>query len=152
MTKPQFIIGCDPDAEANGVAVFKSGQLVKLANMNNAELVESIRSSVLQNDAYLFSIEDVMANQFVYARNVKASKAAQSKIAMHIGRCQQAQVELMRWLDLIGIRYVLHRPQKGNWSDNKPLFEKVTGWKARSNADTRSAAYFGYLEARKITC
>lgn len=88
-----------------------------------------------------------MANQFVYTRNEKASKAAQSKVAMHIGRCQQVQVELMRWLDHMGIAYRLHKPQRGNWSKDKTTFERVTGWSGKSNEDTRSAAYFGFLEA-----
>jgi hypothetical protein len=93
----------------------------------------------------IFSIENVMANQFVYARNQKASKAAQSKVAMHIGRCQQAQVELCRQLDRLEIPYVLHKPQRGNWSKNKALFQKITGWEGRSNEDTRAAAFFGWL-------
>lgn len=90
-----------------------------------------------------------MANQFVYSRNQKASKAAQSKVAMHIGRCQQVQIEIMQWLDALGVPYKLHKPQKGNWAKDKAMFERVTGWKGRSNEDTRSAAYFGFLEANK---
>lgn len=90
-------------------------------------------------------IEDVMTNQFVYRRNQKRSKAMQSKVAMSIGRCQQAQVELMRVMDFYGIEYHLFKPQRGNWAEKKDLFESVTGWDGRSSKDTRSAAFFGYL-------
>ncbi len=69
----------------------------------------------------------------------------QGKVGMSVGKCQQAQVELMRMLDFHGFKYELHKPQKGNWAKNKPLFEKATGWTARSNEDGRSASYFGYL-------
>ena len=68
---------------------------------------------------------------------------------MSIGRCQQSQSELMRFLDEYKIKYVLHKPQKNNWAKNKHQFEKVTGWVGRSNEDTRSAAYFGFLGLKK---
>ena len=140
-----IVIGIDPDADKHGVAAYYDGILCYLEMKNTAEIIDKILKSNFELSDYLFSIEDVMANQFVYARNTVSNKAAQSKIAMHIGRCQQAQVELMRWLDHYAIPYVLHKPQKGNWADNKEQFEKITGWTKQSNADTRAAAYFGYL-------
>lgn len=139
----KFVIGVDPDAQASGVATFNNGQLVRLETLDNVGIVQLAQT--MQNVS--FSIEDVMANQFVYSRNQQASKAAQSKVAMHIGRCQQAQVELMRWLDYLGVKYVLHKPTKSNWAKDKAKFEMLTGWKGRSNEDTRSAAFFGFLEA-----
>ncbi|NKI17420.1 hypothetical protein HCU74_08320 [Spongiibacter sp. KMU-166] len=93
----------------------------------------------------LFSIEDVMVNTFVYKRNRHASSAAQSKIAMQVGRVQQAQEELVRLLNHYGAKVVLQPPQRGNWAKNKRLFEQATGWTGRSNDDTRSAAFFGWL-------
>ena len=61
------------------------------------------------------------------------------------------QAEIMRELDSRGIPYELHKPSGGNWADNKVRFERVTGWKGRSNPETRSAAYFGYLAVMKAT-
>lgn len=141
-----IVIGIDPDAKASGVAVFYNGELLKLANCTTVEIVSELKNKASD---VLVSIEDVMANQFVYTRNQKASKAAQSKVAMHIGRCQQVQIEIMQWLDALGVRYVLHKPQRGNWAKDKTTFERVTGWSGKSNEDTRSAAYFGFLEANK---
>ena len=140
MVSVYTIVGIDPDADKHGVALYSNGELSDLKQLQLQDLV-----NYLWQIADLVSIEDVMANQFVYARNRSGSTANQSKIAMHIGRCQQAQVELMRMLDSRKIPYVLHKPQKGNWADNRELFEKITGWDKQSNADTRSAAYFGYL-------
>lgn len=139
-----IVIGIDPDAKASGVALFRNGMLIALYNLTTVGIVEMVR----QHFGVVVSIEDVMANQFVYTRNQKASKAAQSKVAMHIGRCQQVQVEIMQWLDALGVPYRLHKPQGGNWAKDKARFEKITGWRGRSNEDTRSAAYFGFLEAR----
>lgn len=137
-----IVIGADPDSEKFGVAVYRDGVLAELKMLQLFELVTLANGAPGET---LVSIENVMANQFVYTRNQKASKAAQSKVAMHIGRCQQAQVELMRMLDHYEIPYVLHKPQSGNWADKRELFQKITGWTGNSNPDTRAAAYFGYL-------
>ena len=145
MSREITVIGVDPDSKEHGVAFYRQGKLVGLYFMPLMELINIAQSEESEVTGVLVSIEDVMANQFVYSRNQHSSKAAQSKIAMHIGRCQQSQVELMRALDFMLIDYELHKPTKNNWAKNKPMFEKVTGWTGRSNEDTRSAAYFGYL-------
>jgi len=138
------VIGIDPDSEKYGFAGYLDGTLKHLEEIQLPQLVAKLLK-LKADHKVLVSIEDVMANKFIYGRNEKQSKAAQSKVGMSVGRCQQSQVELMRWLDYHGIAYKLHKPQKGNWADNKALFEKITGWKGRSNADTRSASYFGWL-------
>jgi len=145
----RVVVGIDPDSEKHGVAVYSNGVIHGLYSLCLPELMVMLKNGIVCGDEVSLSIENVMANQFVYARNQHSNKAAQSKIAMRIGRCQQAQVELMRWLDNYGIPYVLHKPQKGNWADKRELFERITGWNKQSNEDTRAAAYFGYLEASK---
>lgn len=144
-----FIYGVDPDSAAFGVAKYLDGLLIELCMLPLVELINSANARMQDGHDVLFSIENVLANQFVYTRNRKTSKAAQSKVAMSIGRCQQAQVELQRMLDHYKIPYVLHKPQSGNWADKRELFQKVTGWKGNSNPDTRSAAYFGFLALKK---
>lgn len=151
----RYIIGVDPDSKAHGVAIYINGKLEDLTTMPLVDIIDYIlqyrRGEVMGFDhSILFSIEDVMANQFIYARNVKESKAAQAKQAMHVGRCQQSFVELIRVLDHMEIKYVTHKPQKGNWAEteNKKQFEMATGWKKRSNEDTRSAAFFGFLACK----
>ena len=144
----KIIVGIDPDSERHGFAAYVDGKLTVCATATTAEIVMEHLPAWLDTGPVMFSIENVMQNQFVYARNQHGNKAAQSKIAMHIGRCQQAQVELMRWLDHYEIPYVLHRPQRGNWAKNKAQFERVTGWTGRSNEDSRAAAFFGFLALR----
>lgn len=143
MDIPDRVIGVDPDADRHGLSVFERGELKSLTTGRLSDVLELARAVPC-----LLSIEEVTANTFVYKRNDKGSRANVSKIAMAVGRCQQAQVELCRMLDQNQIPYVLHKPQSGNWAKNKALFEKVTGWTSRSNEDTRSAAYFGWLVAR----
>lgn len=142
-------VGVDPDSEAHGIGVYRDGELVVCASATTCAIILDHLPVWRECGDVVFSIENVLANQFVYTRNRQQTKAAQSKVAMHIGRCQQAQVELMRWLDRHQVPYVLHKPQSGNWSKNKALFERITGWTGRSNEDSRSGAYFGWLEARR---
>lgn len=139
-----IIVGCDPDSKKHGIAIYRGGKLASLMMANNVEIYQMFLVDGLE-EKVVFSIEDACANNFVYSRNNKGGKAVTSKIAMGVGRCQQAQVELMRWLEWCEVDYVLHKPQKGNWAKNKAQFEKVTGWTSQSNKDTRSAAYFGCL-------
>lgn len=140
----KITIGVDPDAKAHGIAEYRDGKLVMLTTANNVDLVLYLREL---SGSIVLGIEDVKSQGFVYGRNVQASKAAQSKVARNIGQCQQAQIELMNWLDRLGIKYKLYKPTKYNWAKDKERFERFTGWAKRSNEDTRSAAYFGFLAA-----
>jgi len=137
----KYSIGVDPDSDKMGVAIYIDG---KIDSLNNWRIVDFVGWLISCNDPVEVSIEDVMSNQFVYTRNQGASKAAQSKVAMHVGRCQQNQIELQRWLDHYDISYKLFKPQNGNWAKNKAQFEMATGWEGRSNEETRSAAFFGF--------
>ncbi len=139
------VVGLDPDSDKHGVAVFVGGVLKELLNLDLPGLRAWLDT---QRVPLLFSIEDVVSQSFVYVRNTKASKAAQSKVGVAIGRCQQAQVEVRRELDARGIQYRLFKPMSGNWADNKRMFEAATGWSGRSNSETRSAAFFGALAVR----
>lgn len=140
-----IVIGCDPDSDKHGLAVYMGGDLASLFNMQLHAIVEKYLRPCGKYDDALWVIEDVSANSFIYGRNTHSSKKVQSKIAMGVGKCQQAQVELVRMLEHHGIKYELHKPQRGNWAKNKAQFEKVTGWTGRSNEDTRSAAFMGWL-------
>ena len=142
----KIVIGIDPDSEKHGVAVYMNGTLIELTMLYGLDIVKKFdKINPMGSSNIIFHIENVMENQFVYKRNAQQNKSAQSKVAMHIGRCQQAQVELMRLLDAFELPYVLHKPQKGNWAKKKDIFELATGWTKQSNDDTRAAAFFGYL-------
>lgn len=148
--KNKLCIGIDPDSEAHGVAIYQGKELQTLSTMTLMEIQHYITKN--KNNIYAFVIENVMAYNFVYYRNAKNNNVkVTNKIAMHVGRNQQSQMELQRCLDYHGINYFLIKPCDGNWANNEELFKKITGWKKRSNRDTRSAAYFGFLYAKNIT-
>lgn len=147
MTKYKTVVGIDPDSEAHGVAIYKDGKLLELREWSLPEIVSRLLMGDYPN--MLFSIEDMAAKKCVYRGHSVKKARPQGEIGRRVGMCQQAQIELMRMLDSFGVPYKLHKPQSGNWAEtkNKPQFEQLTGWKKRSNKDTRSAAYFGWLEA-----
>lgn len=143
-------VGIDPDSEKHGVSIYRDDLLDELEQMSLVQIREWIArqpAPVAQN--LYFSIENVLAQNFVYSRNARSARAAHAKVALSVGRCQQAQVELMRELDAQGIPYELHAPTGHNWANNKAQFELNTGWEGRSNSDTRSAAFFGWLAIQR---
>ena len=140
-------IGIDPDSSAHGVAIYENKLLTHLKTLPLMPLLEEIKTAHAAPGGCLVAVEDVMRNKFIYRRNNQVSKAAQSTVAQHVGRCKQSQVELVRALEFYGINVELFKPQASNWAktENKAIFERITKWNRTSNADTRSAAFFGYL-------
>jgi len=137
------VVGIDPDTNKHGVAVYRGAELVELHNFALPDLRRWIDTQA--GVELLFGIEDVASQNFVYSRNARASKAAHAHVALSVGRCQQSQTEVIRELEDRGLKFVLIKPNAGNWADNKERFERMTGWTGRSNPETRSAAYFGFL-------
>lgn len=148
-------VGVDPDSEAHGIGVYRDGELVVCASATTCAIILDHLPVWREWGDVVFSIENVMANNFCYDIKLPKNTPAHTRKKIEqdrmrkTGRCQQAQVELMRWLDRHQVPYVLHKPQSGNWSKNKALFERITGWTGRSNEDSRSGAYFGWLEERR---
>ena len=144
------IVGVDPDSDRHGIAIYRDGQLCELHQMSLVDVRKWIETQPAPaSENLFFSIENVLAQNFVYTRNAKSRKAAHAKVALSIGRCQQAQAELMRELESQGIKFEVHAPTGHNWADNKDRFERQTGWSARSNSDTRSAAFFGWIACNR---
>lgn len=137
-------IGIDPDSKAHGVAIYSKGELKSLEQWTLPEIIKYIMQPCMKGQI-MFSIEDAKLKKCVYRQHSTAKARAQGEIGRRLGLCQQAQIELERVLESFAVPYVNHPPQKGNWANMKDMFETVTGWKGRSNKDTRSAAYMGYL-------
>lgn len=140
-----MIIGIDPDSKAHGVAIYEKGKLIDLKPMNLVELMGVFRANEHRNP--IVHIEDVNGVSASFtARDSKKNTNIKLKIASHSGMCKQAQIEVERMAEYYGIRVVKHKISSA-WKDarGKKMFEAATGWKGRSNEDTRSAAYFGML-------
>ena len=144
----KIIIGIDPDSKAHGVAIYRDGELVALKCMPLMELAFELRGNNIPLDSVEVHMEDVCANNAVFMKPKKsysgkdlAEVKARSRT---LGMVQQSQIELERVCEYYKIKVVKHKISK-MWKKDKAQFEKVTGWTGRSNEDTRSAAYFGWL-------
>ncbi len=141
---PEIIIGIDPDSDKHGVARYFRGELVVLERMNLMDMIPLIEFTKRCEYEIEFHLEDVCANNAIFSKPGVANQKANLAVARGIGKCQQSQVELERFLNYYNIKIVKHKISK-MWKKDKKQFEMVTGWKGRSNEDTRSAAYFGWL-------
>lgn len=141
------VIGVDPDSKAHGIAEYRDGTLIHLHMVTTVDLVLYLADLKRHASGLLCVIEDVKSQNFIYARNASKNKNVHAAVARKLGQNQQAQIELMGWLDHYGIKYKLVKPTRSNWAKDKSRFERLTGWTKRSNEDTRSAAYFGFLLA-----
>jgi len=142
----KIVIGIDPDSKAHGVAVYQDGELTSLANMDFMQIFRGlVRPYGSSPENYEIHIEDVNGVSAAFnARDKKTNINVKLKMAQHIGMCKQSQIELERLFEYYGVKVVKHKISK-MWKKDKSQFEKITGWSGRSNEDTRSAAYFGWL-------
>lgn len=146
----KIIIGIDPDSKAHGVAVYVGGHLNQLYSLTLPAFIGVLDFySDIDNDVEIH-IEDVCANNAIFRKGNGIN--VQQSIARRLGMVQQSQAEIERFVsgETYGnVKIVKHKISK-MWKKDKTQFEKVTGWTGRSNEDTRSAAYFGFLGLKKV--
>lgn len=147
----KIVIGCDPDAKAHGVAVYIDGGLCHLKSMNTIELYEYVKElpKTVKITSISAHIENVKGNNSVFMKPGRMDKKREAEAKARgrtLGLCQQSQTELERVFEALNIPVTLYKISK-EWKSQagKRQFELVTKWKGRSNEDTRSASYFGYL-------
>lgn len=142
----KIIIGCDPDVDGKGFAIYDDGKLIELLSLSLIELYAVIEAALLTMDVELH-IEDVnaiSASSFKHKREM--SQQVKNKVSESVGKCKQMQIEVEKVAEDFDIKIVRYRvSSKWKSQAGKKEFERVTGWTGRSNEDTRSAAYFGYL-------
>ena len=140
----KLIIGCDPDVDGKGFAIYEDGVLFHLDKYSLLDLYSLFLTCEAKPELH---IEDVNGNKSSsFNHNAKQSKQVQNKISESVGRCKQMQLEVEKIAEHFDIKIVRY-PVSSQWKNaaGKKEFERITGWKGRSNEDTRSAAYFGYL-------
>ncbi|MFQ3232068.1 hypothetical protein [Reinekea sp.] len=146
----QTIIAIDPGTDKSGVACYFDGKLVELKTLTLPSLVEFTK----EVDG-VFVVEDVEANSFMYARNTHHKAAAQSKMAQGVGMVKGTARHILEFLAYQNKAIVKIAPRSGNWGTIKPAvgsrhLAATTGWTGKSNKDTRSAAYFGWVYLQQL--
>lgn len=145
----KLIIGCDPDSEKSGFAFYVNDQLERLECLSLIDFYVDMRNLEMQFgsgniELHIENLNGISSNAF----SVKSRDPLPVKLkkAEHVGKCKQVQIEIERIANHFGVK-VVHHAVSSKWKDaaGKKQFEQVTGWTGRSNADNRSAAYFGFL-------
>jgi hypothetical protein len=145
----KIILGCDPDVDGKGFAIYERDKLVNLLKLSNIELLEFFKMQDTVGNIHNIElhIEDLCANKSsAFGHKSRQTKQVQNKISELVGRCKQIQLEVEKIAAHFDIKIVRHKVSS-KWKDaaGRKEFERFTGWKGQSNPDTRSAAYFGYL-------
>lgn len=151
-----IIIGIDPDSSKHGVAMYEDEKLIALEGLSLMGVMGLLNGLYDKygdlKDVLEVHIEDVCANNAIFIKrqafkSQKEYEGALKARARKVGMVQHSQIELERMFIRFGIIAEKHKISS-NWKDaksGKKQFEMVTGWTKRSNEDTRSAAYFGFL-------
>lgn len=136
------VIGIDPDKDRSGVAVYESGELVQLLNMDLVSFIDWVWTLP---EPVTFAIEDGSLINTFYAKYRSKPVPVQLKIARSVGANNQRGLDLIAICEKNGHKVYRYKPRSGNWADNRPKMEGATGWCKNSNPETRSAAFFGWL-------
>ena len=143
----KVIIGCDPDSSKSGFSFYINGELCRLECLSLISFYVELESICKQwsDEEVELHIENVKGVGGIFAQRTSGrNKGVALKMAQHVGMCKQVQTEIERIAERLSVRVVRHQVSK-MWKKDKAQFEKATGWTGRSNEDSRSSAYFGYL-------
>ena len=144
------VIGIDPDSEKHGIAIYRKNALCELLSLNSIELYVHLtqhEKTALSESRLVIHMENPLGNSSsAFSHSKSEPLSVKFKKSESVGRVKQAQRSVEQLAELLGIPVVHHRNsnawKKGTQAE---LFKRITGWSGRSNEDTRSAAYFGWL-------
>lgn len=144
MTK-QITVGIDPDAVKNGVAVYEYGKLVRCESMTIMQFIEWCRlNSKHDVRLHIENVNGIRCSSFKW--HPTDTKYVRAKKSESVGKCKHAQMVIEEIAYHFGFEVIKHRvSNKWKSQAGKKEFELATGWTGRSNEDSRSAAYFGWL-------
>ena len=151
----RVIIGIDPDSSKNGVAVMRNGVLCELLNLNVVQLYDWLKANEklsIKNNEIVIAMENPKgSSSSAYKHKYGMNAGVKAKISEKVGMVKQAQSSIEQMAEVLNIPVVLYK-NSSMWKNaaGKKSFEALTGWTARSNEDTRSAAHFSYIHYKTV--
>lgn len=140
----RLYIGVDPDTAKNGVAFwYKDSQKEQKLELENRTFFELF--DVLKESKKWFDITVIIDAGWLNKTNfhvIGTNKNVNGKIGERVGANHQVGKKIAEMCDYLGIVYQLHKPTKSKV--NKATFEAITGYKGRTNQETRDAGMLVY--------
>ena len=157
MTRPDYVIGIDPDVERSGYALIdmetRKVSIETVALPSLIDMVDSIQSTALATDKRLTVFVEAgwlnLNNWHLGFRDTKAMAAAKGKA---VGRNHQRGLDICELLAYRGISVVQVPPLKKVWrgKDRKITHEELTaivGPVKHTNQEGRDAALLAWYHA-----
>lgn len=137
----KLFIGVDPDSKKNGVAYwYKENKNLELENLTFFELFDSIKSLKIRYDITVI-IDAGWLNKSNF-HVTGSNKRVNGQIGERVGANHETGKKISEMCVYLGVEYQLHKPIKSKV--DKVLFEKITGYKGRTNQENRDAGMLVY--------
>ncbi|URM11945.1 hypothetical protein KLK36_07325 [Vibrio anguillarum] len=114
-----YSIGCDPDSKSHGIAIYKNGALTELHNLNLMQLMDKL-VDLKETGTIHVHIENVNGNKAVW-HGENQNKKAYGMTSQNVAKCKQAQIEVERMLEKLGIPYTHYPIQRAATGNHKPV-------------------------------
>lgn len=141
-----YIIGIDPDTVKSGFAIYSTEEnaLVELRAVKFFDLFEYLKQ--IKDMIFLCRIEAGWLNKKSnFHTRYGQSKAAGERISKNVGSNAETGRKIAEMCEYLGVEYELVKPI-GTKDIDHFIFKKITGWRGKTNQDTRDAGMlcFGY--------
>lgn len=129
-----ILIGIDPDVDKNGVAYCVNGKLHFLRNLSFFQLFDYLK--INKDVVEKVVIEAGWLNKSNWHKT-NGSNSVNAQIGQRTGANHETGRKIVEMCEYLNLPYELVRPQKSK-VDAK-YFNRVTGWKGRTNQEQRDA-------------
>ena len=138
---PSFLIGIDPDVEANGLAVWDIGskQFTTLTTLPFYPLLRVLEKLDSQHTVKVVLEAGWLIKTANWHR--AGNKAIAARIGLNVGRNHQVGRLIQEYLVEKDIPFKLVKP-KGKL--NAIAFKRITGWEGVTNSEVRDAGMLVY--------
>ena len=139
----KLTIGIDPDFVKSGIAVVQGKAVIHLESLSFVDMFEYIAAAGPKEEV-LIKLENPSAIKPLFGAKAKNKRSIREKICQDVGKCKATGSLIQQVLENQGYKVKLVKPLKGpvkrQAKNDAVYFNKLTGWKGRSNEDKRDAA------------
>jgi hypothetical protein len=129
------LIGIDPDVNKSGVCMYNSKTNFTLLTLSYFELFDLLKNTKGNIKVY---IEAGWLNKSNWHKVVNSSAAINANIGLRTGANHEAGRKIVEMCEYLKLEYFLIKPTRSKI--NSDTFNKITGFKKRTNQEVRDAA------------